>query len=322
MKNLHKLKEAVLAVTYQCNLRCQMCHIWQKSNSTELPREAYLKLPKNLKEINISGGEPFLKTDLEEVVFNIVKSCPEARIIFSTNGYATEIIIEKLKEILKITRNIGVAVSLDGLEKTHDKIRGIQGSFQKAILTINKLKEIGLKPLDIKIAFTLSDDNASELKDVYQLSRNLNIDFTLAAVHNCESYFSVTTNKLIKLEEIKDSLEYLVNQELKSSYPKKWARAFFTYGLWFFIKNNKRLLPDYSGQVNIFIDPSGNIFNNDVSNQKIGYLNKEKGIIFDKEEKDIVPNWMICTVRPAIKKHWLKVLRWVLRNKIRNYVSL
>ena len=78
--------DAVVAVTYRCNSRCIMCNIWQIKNFPEINYEEYLKLPSSLRDINISGGEPFLREDLVDIVRVIKRACPKAKITISTNG--------------------------------------------------------------------------------------------------------------------------------------------------------------------------------------------------------------------------------------------
>jgi Fe-coproporphyrin III synthase len=315
-------EEAVIAVTYRCNLRCQMCNIWQRNDLFELPKEQYLKLPENLKEINITGGEPFLRNDLVEVIKQIHQACPQAHLSFSTNGYATEIIFQRIREISKITDNFSVSVSLDGIENKHNQIRGREASFNNALITLNKLKSLGFDSSRLKIAFTLNDDNYDQLEKVYQLSRDLKVDFTLAAVHNAENYFAIDSNQLSRRTEIKAALEKLVNQELKSTSVKKWFRAYFAYGLWNFIATGQRLLADYGGQKYFFLDPLGNIFASNVSNNILGNLKDLDKADFGKTTKNDVQSWMICTVRPSMKVHLLRVSWWVIKSKIKGNVKL
>jgi MoaA/NifB/PqqE/SkfB family radical SAM enzyme len=49
----------VIAVTYQCNSRCRMCNIWKMEKTPELALANYEKLPDQIEEVNLSGGEPF-----------------------------------------------------------------------------------------------------------------------------------------------------------------------------------------------------------------------------------------------------------------------
>lgn len=303
-------KDAVMAITYQCNSRCIMCSIWKKKELPIIQPADLLKLPASLTDLNLSGGEPFLRPDLVDFVIKARERCPGVNIIISTNGFATDLIVSQMEKIIKIDPEIGVAVSIDGLEETHNKVRRIENGFNKAIATIRALGRLGIKK--IKIGFTIADYNYQELRKVYELSRELDVELSLSLVHSSENFFS-QENKIDKKREIVGQLDWLMGEELKTWNPKKWARAYYTYGMKQFILTGKRILPDYSGELSVFIDPNGNIYPNDIANQKIGSLRDEFMI---KDELPIVEeSWMICTARQAIKKHWLKAGFWILRNK-------
>src|SRR3989339_2069815 len=106
--------DCVLALTYNCNARCTMCDIWKIKNSPEIAVEELKKLPTTLRDINLSGGEPFLRKDLPEVVEIVNQRCPKARIVISSNGFSTALILKQMEKILKIKPDIGVAISIDG----------------------------------------------------------------------------------------------------------------------------------------------------------------------------------------------------------------
>ncbi len=76
--------DAVIAVTYKCNSKCVMCDIWKKPACKEIEPRLYAKLPGSLKYINISGGEPFLRKNLPEVIAVLSATCNEPRIGIST----------------------------------------------------------------------------------------------------------------------------------------------------------------------------------------------------------------------------------------------
>jgi len=329
MKTIEKtkkthIKDIVLAITYQCNSRCSFCNIWQSNEKFSCQSHDYINLPRNIRNVNISGGEPFLRDDLPEVIRAIKHQCPKANIIISTNGFMPSRIKEQIQKIIKFKRDIGIAISLDGFGKAHEELRGFPGGFSLVLETIRLLKELGLK--DIKIAFTLGNKNINQLKRVYTLSKELNVEFSLAAYHNSPHYFKKEDNKIISIESFKKEINWLIKQELKSFSPKKWARAYFAFGLFKFLKNKKRILPDYSGIDSLFIDPFGNIYPSDIWDLKMGNLKEIKDWSnFSKKTKEIIiskkrPNsWMICTTRQAIKRHYIKVILWILNKKFLSF---
>ncbi len=305
--DVNNIKDITIAITYRCNSRCAMCNIWQRTNFQEIYPEAYLNLPANVKNINITGGEPFLRSDFTEVFKTIAQNAPSADIVISTNGFATDLILEKMKSITHIKKDVKVAVSIDGIGERHDRIRGVEGGFEKSLGTIKKLKEAGIKT---KIGFTLSDDNFDQLDKVYELARAFNIEFSLAIVHSDNNYFQ-SENKINKKDEIILALRGLIKKELRGWDYKRWGRAYFAYGAVKFLETGERILPDYSGELNIFIDPTGDIYPNNTTDRKMGNIKNMDGLEYSLPEK----SWMMCTARRAILKHWAKAGWWVLMNK-------
>jgi len=82
--------EACLIVTYRCNAKCYMCNTWQHptKKGEEFSAELVRKIPEGLKFINITGGEPFLREDLAEIVDAALDKTQ--RLVISTNGYFTK----------------------------------------------------------------------------------------------------------------------------------------------------------------------------------------------------------------------------------------
>lgn len=210
--------DVVLALTYKCNSRCAMCDIWKMKPFEELEAEYYGRLPKSLRYINVSGGEPFLRPDIIKVIKILKQSCPKADIIISTNGLATELVISKMKEILKIDPRIGVAISIDGIGKMHDEIRGIPGAFEKSMQTVKKLKDLGMN--NLRLAFTISKKNAEELSKVYDLANDLGVQFTLALAQSSEFFFGgKKITEAPEQKKLKEQFDYLIGKELNKNNP-------------------------------------------------------------------------------------------------------
>lgn len=313
-----RLKDAVIAITYRCNSKCRMCNIWQiKDHDGEIKPSDLLRLPETLRSVNVTGGDPFLRPDLEEIIKTITERCPEANIILSSNGFATDLIASQMEKIIKISPNIGVALSLDGIGKKHAEVRGIEKAYEKVLATVEKLKKLGVKHL--KISFTLSDYNAGELPKVYALAKKLGLEFSLTIIHSSENYFS-KENIIRDKSEMLEQLDWLIEKELSLWHPKSWARAYFAYGAKKFIETGKRILPDYSGKANIFIDPRGNIYPCNVSNDPMGHISEMDNLKSLDEDQSCQASWMVCTAREAIKKHWFKTILWIIPNKLKSFV--
>ena len=82
---------------------------------------------------NITGGEPFIREDLGDIVRELYKKSD--RIVISTNGFFTDRIIKLCEEF----PNVGIRISIEGLEETNNKIRGLEDGFNKGYTTLKKL---------------------------------------------------------------------------------------------------------------------------------------------------------------------------------------
>ena len=85
-------------VTYRCNARCSMCNRYKAPSKPEeeISIETIKKLPK-MYFTNITGGEPFIRTDLKDIVRELYKKSD--RIVISTNGFFTDRIVDLCKAV-------------------------------------------------------------------------------------------------------------------------------------------------------------------------------------------------------------------------------
>lgn len=316
-----KLNGTVI-VTYRCNARCNMCNRYKAPSRAdeEISIETIKKLPP-MYFTNITGGEPFIRTDLKEIVRELYKKSD--RIVISTNGYFTDRIIDLCKEF----PNIGIRISIEGLEKTNDKIRGLKDGFKKGYETLKLLRQMGMK--DVGFGMTVQDLNANDLVPLYDISNELGLEFATASLHN--SFYFVEAKNIIKDRPmVAKNFELLINKLLKSKSPKKWMRAYFNHGLINYIYGQKRLLPCDMSFDTFFIDPYGDVMpcNGTKDKEVMGNLNTQSwDELWNSEAADIVRKkvrscsrncWMIGSVSPAMHKYIWKPAIWVLWHKFKS----
>jgi MoaA/NifB/PqqE/SkfB family radical SAM enzyme len=162
-------------VTDRCNTRCDHCFfryaIDASDGTDDLDLGKIERISHSLREplhsLVLTGGEPFLRSDLADIcdVFGAVNRTE--MIVLPTNGLLTDRIVTQVERVC--TRNsasIYVQVSLDGLPETHDEIRGARGSFQRAIATARVLRGLQerYKHLYVTIATTIFQRNVEELE--------------------------------------------------------------------------------------------------------------------------------------------------------------
>jgi MoaA/NifB/PqqE/SkfB family radical SAM enzyme len=317
--------DAVLAVTYRCNARCVMCGIWKSEPVAELPAAAYGRLPASLRDINLTGGEPFLRDDLPEIHAAARSACPRARTVVSTNGLLTDRIVAAVRAMASVEPEIGVAVSLDGPPEVHDRLRGVPGAYERATATVRGLQEAGFR--NLRLAFTATHENANCLGQVYALARELGVEFTCALQHGSEHYFHVQAPQAQPAEaELRRQMAPAIRGELHSLSPKRWARAYFMDGLCRFAAGRGRPLPCRAGRDFFFMSPSGDVFTCNAAPFRMGNLNRQT---FEqlwnsleasnaRMRADVCPTgcWMVCTARTAVRRAWPRVLFWALAHRV------
>lgn len=316
--------EAAVVTTYRCNSKCQMCHTWKfPTKEEEEFKPALLEKLPSLSFCNVTGGDPFLRDDIGEITRILLKKAK--RLVISTNGWFTD----KIVDLAKTEKRIGIRISLEGLPAANDELRGMPDSFDHGLRTLLELKRIGLK--DIGFGITVSDRNAKDMLELYYLAKYLKVEFATAIVHN-SYYFHKTDNKIVNTEEVTQQFEEIIRELLKTWKVKNWYRAYFNQGLIHVIQKHGRLLPCGAGTDLFFLDPWGEIRPCNGMEEEIWYdsfgnlhqntfqeiWSSEKAQKIREKVADCPKTcWMIGTASPAMKKNLLRPTLWVLKNKLR-----
>ena len=307
-------------------MRCKMCDIWNNptKESEEITPEEIKLLPK-VKFINLTGGEPFFREDLDKIVEICFTKSP--RVVISTSGWYEDRVIDLAKKFPKV----GIRISIEGLACKNDELRGRAGGFDKGLRTLLALKEMGLK--DIGFGCTVSNNNSADMLALYKLSKSIGLEFATAAFHN-SYYFHKYDNVISNKEEVCGDFEKLVNMQLKETHPKSWLRAFFNMGLINYIEENPRLLPCEAGMVNFFVEPNGDVYpcnglEKKYWQEKMGNIRETPDFqeLWASEQAQKVRSmvrkcpkncWMVGTASPVMKKYFKYPLKWVIKNKLRS----
>jgi len=160
--------------TQRCNLKCVHCYAHAITDEPvgELTTEEGMALLDNLADFGVpvilfSGGEPLARRDLPELADHAVKR--GMRAVISTNG---TMIGDTTAARLKSVGLSYVGVSLDGLQPTNDKFRGVDGAFEKALQGIRNCQKHGIK---VGLRYTITKANAADLDGIFDLIERENI---------------------------------------------------------------------------------------------------------------------------------------------------
>ena len=249
-------------VTFRCNLKCGMClfHVLSQDDelvSQEVTTEEWIEYFDTLpqcREMTVSGGESFLREDLDQLVLAAIEKTNH--LYLNTNGILTR----KLEDLLlkldaELLPKITVIISLDGATpETHDKIRGMRGAWAATTKSLQLLYD-----LDVARGATMvvQPDNYQEIHDVYQLGRTWNLNAGFQMVMPEADY---TTSQM---KEIHQQLK-IVWEDIKDPGYEYYLRGSLYHQIY-----GKRLVPCYlentcdidSGLIRApLIDPIGNVY--------------------------------------------------------------
>lgn len=166
-------------LTTRCNLKCQICTTYkspslidQELTSAEIKQIVLQAAEFGLKKIVFSGGEPFLRNDIFEII-SFIRENTKMFVIITTNGTLVDSLLAERIIQAKINH---LQVSLDGaIDKTHDLVRG-NGTFAKttdALRILNKIRKGGLS---LGLSFTVTRLNYKEMPSFLDLGRALGVD--------------------------------------------------------------------------------------------------------------------------------------------------
>lgn len=273
-----------LSITYRCNSRCKTCNIWliQKRipREAELTLEEWSKVLKSLERspfwITISGGEPFLREDLAEIVKMIDKYNKPKIINIATNGILWRIIPQRVEEILSNISDKTILVinfSLDGIGELHDWIRGVPGNYiflKKAYEGVKRLKT-KYHNLIVGIHTVISSWNVDAIPMIYHtVKKEFSPDQYIAEIaeerREMENFGSGIVPSMDKFAKIIDFLINQIEKDLKQNIWKGFAviTEAFRIEYYKFVRDlyltGKQKLSSYAGYASAHISPIGDVW--------------------------------------------------------------
>ncbi|MCB9882517.1 MAG: radical SAM protein [Planctomycetes bacterium] len=162
----------ILFINSICNLACDHCFYWKELNARDdLSRDEIFALADSLgpiENLNLSGGEPFLRKEFAEICRYFVTTNGVKQIYCPTNGYYRDRTHKQLTELFeeRALQLFAVELSLDGMPEYHNTFRRDSKSFEKAMETYDMLAEMQEQEprLQIHAISTATGENIDEIK--------------------------------------------------------------------------------------------------------------------------------------------------------------
>lgn len=301
-----------LVITNRCNSRCVMCSFWKNKDSrneiTPAEIREVLKNPimKSLQHISLTGGEIFMRDDVERIV-DVIYEVTGIRPTIGTNG----LYMAKLDSLLSSRKDRigGVMISIDGVGKVHDMVRG-KGTFKRSMESVRLVKEKhGITPT---INMTISKYNYNNLLQTYNLFRDYVFTYKIAK----KSKFHFGNNDGMdfaidrqQAEKVFRDAEKIKDKNLYDVFLEEW------------VMENRRPSPCYAGVSSTILNPDGSvqpclhkpILGNirDMPIDKI--LNSKNADVFRKSHRKCQDCYERCTVDTFS----IDLPKWVLKRKLK-----
>ena len=262
-----------LEITHKCIARCIMCNIWRIPwDEPELSADEWLKLLSDnifsdLRELDITGGEPFLLDDIDYLFSGIArlksKNLKNLRsVAVTTNGFLTARVLEKTEIILRQFKEAGldlvIVCAMDAVGDIHEQIRNVKDAWQKVNNTIKGLLKLRDKypNLITGIKTTILPINIDELEDISQYAEERGL-FTIISpcIITGARYLNLDTknNHTFSDDDREKMIRFFKGSRFKWSFHAESLAEYFETGRikkpcscgfnYFFIRSSGDLFP-------------------------------------------------------------------------------
>ena len=167
-----------LLMTYRCNLKCSGCGSWKVENHNDLTADEWKRVFRQLRSLDlvkVLGGEPFVRKDIVPILEGVRDIIDPYILQLTTNGMLTKPLIAAIKAVA--WPGLQLRISVDGLPKTHDTMRGKDGSWDlvdRSVKEVAALKsQYGFR---FGINFAVTDASMSDLGAMIEYAKEHGAD--------------------------------------------------------------------------------------------------------------------------------------------------
>lgn len=300
----------VVSVSFRCNSKCRTCDVWRKPNddlSLEEWDQVFAHLGTAPFYITFTGGEPFLRADLDEMVIAAYRHCRPEVITIPTNGMLTDRIVEKVARMCRECpkSSIGINLSLDGIGDEHDDIRGVEGNWKLSMETWRRLKALQQehKNLVLTVHTVISRFNVHRFKEIQAGLAFLEPD----------SYITEVAEERVELDTVGwgitprpadyDEIADFLSQQARQAPTRGIARFTQAFRAQYYqiakrvLRERDQAIPCYAGWASAHIAPNGDLWSCCIRAEQVGNL-RQTGY-------DLMPIWKgqaMAQLRGSIKR--------------------
>lgn len=273
------------SVTNLCQSKCRTCAIWKlyrdhpERQKDELTLNEIEKIFQSLGHFyvfNVSGGEPFLRKDLPQIVELACRYLTPSVVHIPTNAIAAELIENKTLEILQIIQSINPAIqltikpSLDHIGEKHDEIRGVKGNFEKVMDLFHRLKnqQKQYKNLHVELGTIISNWNVNDIEEIAGFVGGLGPDsYRNEIAEQRSEMFNLDDTITPEADQYQKAIDVFIRQmragKKNDIFFQRMNHAFrlVYYNLAVrILKERRQVIPCYAGISNAHMTPYGDIW--------------------------------------------------------------
>jgi MoaA/NifB/PqqE/SkfB family radical SAM enzyme len=286
----------VISISFRCNSKCRTCDVWRKPND-DLTLQEWDRVFQHLGHtpvyMTFTGGEPFLRDDLDEMVISAYEHCRPDYITIPTNGLLTDRVLTQVERICRNCEDsqIGINLSLDGIGPVHDDIRGVPGNWDRAMVTWQRLKD--LQPhhrnLVLTVHTVVSRFNIHLFAETYQGLQQLEPDSYITEVAEERVELDTVGWGITPLAEQYAPVADFLSEKARQAPAKGIARFTQAFRSQYYQLAKQTLLEQtqvidcYAGWASCQIGPNGDVWSCCIRAEGVGNLRET--------DYDIAPIW-------------------------------
>ncbi len=272
----------VISVSYRCNSKCRTCDVWRKPNddlSLDEWKRVFEKLGRGVTYLTFTGGEPFLRKDLAEMVIAAYEACRPEYITIPTNGILTDRIAASVDQICANAKStIGINLSLDEVGTNHDEIRLVPGNWDKAMATWRTLQELKAKHHNLVLSMhtVISKFNIARFREVYDGLTALKSDSYITEVAEERVELGTVGFDITPTADAYAPVADFLTEQAHAAAARGFARITQSFRARYYqlakrtLRERRQIIPCFAGWASGHIAPNGDVWSCCIRAEPVG----------------------------------------------------
>lgn len=277
----------VISISFRCNSKCKTCDVWRKPNddlSLDEWRRVFQKIGRGPVYMTFTGGEPFLRKDLPEMVIAAYEHCRPEYITIPTNGILTQRVVDGVAKICANApqSRIGINLSLDGVGKEHDEIRMVPGNWDRSMKTWAALKDLQKTHTNLVLTIhtVISKFNINRFRDIYAGLQPLHPDSYITEIAEERVELDTVGMDITPMARDYAPIADFLSQHAHATPARGFARFTQSFRAQYYqlakrtLLEQTQVIPCFAGWASGHIAPNGDVWSCCIRAEPVGNLRK------------------------------------------------